>query len=116
MPGRRLEADDRLRLRAGAHARDVLAHMRDAARIARGADFLEQSHGRELGIGREPGGDNAHEWIELGRPRRILPGRCRLDIAAQLAGGDPVMHHAPAHAKALGDGGLRQTLIEQMLK
>jgi hypothetical protein len=33
-----------------------------------------------------------------------------------LAGLEPVIDHAAAHAEALGDGGLRQAIIEQMLK
>jgi len=116
MARRGLEADEWLRLGSRPHPSDIVAHLRDPARVAGGADFLEQPHGRELGIGREPSGDDPGEGIELGAPRRVLPGRRGGDVAGELAGRDPVVHDAPAHAKALGDGGLRETVIEEMLK
>lgn len=51
---RSLEAHDRLGRRARADAGDVVADRGDAARIAGGPDFLEQPHGGQLAIGREP--------------------------------------------------------------
>ncbi|MDB4909138.1 MAG: hypothetical protein JWO05_3922 [Gemmatimonadetes bacterium] len=116
MAGRRLEPHERLGLRPGPDAGDIVTHLGDPARVAGGADLLEQPHRGELGVGRQPGRDDPGKGIELRGPRRILARRRGLDVAPELAGRDPVMHHAAADAEALGNGRLGQAIIEQMLK
>ena len=104
------------RFGARAHAGDVLAHLGDAARVACGADLIVEPHCRELGVRRQSGGDDPGERIELSGSYRILSWWRRLEIARELPGRDPVVHHAAADAETLGDGRLRQAVIEEMLK
>ena len=107
---------DGLRLGSRSHAGHVLAHLRHATRIAGRADFAEEPHCRQLGIGREARGDDRFIGRELRRTGRVVPRRRGVEIARQLPRRNPVMHNAAAHAEALSDGGLREAIIEEMLK
>jgi len=53
-------------------------------------------------------------WVFFYRVRS--PRDRGVHCPGELAGGEPVVDHATAHAEALGDGRLGQAIIEQMLK
>jgi hypothetical protein len=113
---RGLEPDQRLRLGSRAHARHVVADLGNPSRVAGGADLVVESDGGELGVGRQARPDDPGEGIELRGSRWILSRGRGVDVPLELAGRDPVVHDAAADAEALGDGRLRQAVIEEMLK
>ena len=116
MPGRGLEPHHRLGLRPRTHARHIVAHLGDPARIAGGADLVEEADGRELRVGRKALVNDRGKRIEAASPRDGTRRDRRVHVAGELAGREPVIDHAAADAEALSDGGLGQAIIEQMLK
>jgi hypothetical protein len=70
VPGRRLEAHDRLRLGSGPDPADEHLELGETPGVPRGPDLLEEPDGRELGISLEALSNQRLIGIELGRHRR----------------------------------------------
>ena len=98
------------------NARDVVAQLRDAAGVAGRRHFGQEADRRERRVRREALLDDGLERVELGRPRRRPPRRRRIEITRKLAGGDPVVNDAAAHPEPLGNGGLGELGLQEMLE
>ena len=115
VPSRCFEPHHRLRLGARSHLPHEHFELGQAARIARGLALGEESNGGELGIGREPRGDNRLERLEYGRRRGPGPHRRgRAEVPVELTGPEEVVDEPAADAEALRDDGLLETLVQQM--
>src|SRR5690606_1733088 len=110
---RRLETHERLFGRPWSHLADVVTELRVAARIAGGPDLLQEPHRRERGIVLEPLADGLLVGIELLRHWRArLVARRLVQVAIQLARGDPAADRTAVDSKQLRNRGLAQPLIE----
>ena len=109
----RLEADEgRLRW-ARADLADVAADAGVAAGVAGHRNLLEEAHGRELRVGGEAGIDEGLvrvEFMSSGRAR-LVAGQ-RVEVALELAVGDPASDGPLADGEAVGKGSVGEPLFE----
>jgi hypothetical protein len=115
---RRLEADDGLLWGLRPDRPDVLLHLGVAAGIASGLNLLEESYGREFGIGLKPGQDDALVGVDLTgnrRSRAVVDG-LGTQVSVQLPVLDPAVNGSAADAKHLGHRGYGHALFEIMSK
>jgi hypothetical protein len=112
MAGRCFEAHHRLGLRSRPHPRDILAQLRDSARIPGRAHLVEQACRRELGVHGQSVGDDRDVAIELRRARDRGAAERGVEIALELTSLDPVVHDASTYAQALGDRGFVEAFVQ----
>jgi hypothetical protein len=111
LPGRRLEADRLLGRGHGPDAPHEHFHLRQAPSVAGRPHFLEEPHRGQLGIRVEALADEGVVRIQLGRTPGIPHGG-HVDVALEIALGDPLVDTAAADADPLGNGGLGKTLLQ----
>jgi hypothetical protein len=95
---------------------DKRFQLRVAARVAGGADLVEQPHRRQLGIGGEPGLNNRFVGVELrrdGRPRPIADGH-GVQISIEIARPNPAVNRVAAEAQPASQRGLTRALLKVM--
>jgi hypothetical protein len=111
---RRLEAHDRLGRRRRPHALNERFQLGVAAVVAGRADFLEETHRRELRIRGEARFNDRFVAIELRGHRRSgpVPDRRRVEIAIQIAVANPSMNRVAADAQLARQCALAGALLQ----
>jgi hypothetical protein len=85
--------------------------MGEAPRVACGARLVEEAHRGELRIGREPLLDQRVVAVEFGAPHGVAHRR-GVEVAIELAAGQPVIDRAATEAEALSDRRLGEALLD----
>ena len=95
------EPDDWLRIWSGPDLSDVVSELRVAAR----PDLVQETPGAELKKLFETRPENRLVGIELGwnGPPWTVSSRLLIHVAVELAGPDPVVDRAAAHAEAVSE-------------
>ena len=115
---RRLEPDRSLDRLARPHRAHVVPHTRVAARVARGADLIEQPRRRELRVCLETRVDDPLVRVQLVRHRRArrILSRTGQQIPVQLTGLDPIVDRPRVYPEPPRQLRLRNALIQIVLQ
>ncbi len=117
LAGRGFKPDDWLGLEPRADAGHVGFQLAVAAGVPRGAALLEQPHGRQRGVGRQP---LLKQWlvaIEFRRSGRgTARGRGPAQLTIELTRPDPMVDRPATDAELPSDRGLRESRLQIMFE